>query len=118
MFGRYLDFNAVPRRTFFRYLRYFTSDEAEKERLDEFLSLEHAVEIHHNILLYLYIDALMQDELYDYCFRVRRTIQEVLSEFRNVRIPMDYIFDVFPPLRPRQFSIASSPKVSSLDSIA
>ncbi|KAH7871198.1 riboflavin synthase domain-like protein [Lentinula edodes] len=92
IFSRYLDFNAVPRRIFFRYLRYFTSDEAEKERLDEFLSLEHA------------------DELYDYCFRVRRTIQEVLSEFRNVRIPMNYIFDVFPPLRPRQFSIASSLK--------
>ncbi|KAJ3811563.1 riboflavin synthase domain-like protein [Lentinula aff. lateritia] len=92
MFGRYLDFNAVPRRTFFRYLRYFTSDEAEKDRLDEFLSLEHA------------------DELYDYCFRVRRTIQEVLSEFRNVRIPMNYMFDMFPPLRPRQFSIASSLK--------
>ncbi|KAJ4484280.1 hypothetical protein C8J55DRAFT_510197 [Lentinula edodes] len=94
IFSRYLDFNAVPRRIFFRYLRYFTSDGAEKERLDEFLSLEHA------------------DELYDYCFRVRRTIQEVLSEFRNVRIPMNYIFDVFPPLRPRQFSIASSLKKS------
>ncbi|KAJ4480982.1 hypothetical protein J3R30DRAFT_3462879 [Lentinula aciculospora] len=92
IFSRYLDFNAVPRRSFFGYLRYFTSDGAEKERLDEFLSPEHA------------------DELYDYCFRVRRTIQEVLSEFRNVRIPKNYIFDIFPPLRPRQFSIASSVK--------
>ncbi|KAJ3727635.1 riboflavin synthase domain-like protein [Lentinula raphanica] len=92
IFTNYLDFNAVPRRVFFQYLRHFTSDETEKERLSEFLSLEHA------------------DELYDYCFRVRRTIQEVLSEFRNVHIPRDYIFDVFPPLRPRQFSIASSVK--------
>ncbi|KAE9385814.1 riboflavin synthase domain-like protein [Gymnopus androsaceus JB14] len=90
IFSRYLDFNAVPRRTFFRYLRDFTSDETEKERLDEFLSAD------------------LADELYDYCYRVRRTIQEVLSEFRNAQIPRDYIFDVFPPLRPRQFSIASS----------
>jgi sulfite reductase alpha subunit-like flavoprotein len=42
---------------------------------------------------------------------VRRTIKEVLEEFRSVRIPLDYIFDVFPPLRPREFSIASSVKV-------
>lgn len=53
----------------------------------------------------------MKDELYDYSFRVKRTIKEVLSEFQHVVIPMDYIFDVFPPLRPRQFSIASSVKV-------
>ena len=53
----------------------------------------------------------MKDELYDYAFRVKRTINEVLSEFQHVVIPMDYLFDVFPPLRPRQFSIASSVKV-------
>lgn len=44
---------------------------------------------------------------------VRRTIKEVLEEFRSVRIPLDYIFDVFPPLRPREFSIASSVKVGA-----
>ncbi|KAF8654746.1 hypothetical protein AX16_003401 [Volvariella volvacea WC 439] len=92
LFTRYLDFNAVPRRTFFQYLRWFTTDDLEREKLDEFLSLEGA------------------DELYEYCHRVRRTIKEVLDEFRHVKIPKDYIFDVFPPLRPREFSISSSVK--------
>ncbi|KAF7330350.1 NADPH-dependent diflavin oxidoreductase 1 [Mycena venus] len=92
LFTHYLDFNAVPRRSFFEYLRHFTSDELEREKLEEFLSREGA------------------DDLYDYCYRVRRTIREVLAEFRHVKIPMEYIFDVFPPLRPRQFSIASSAK--------
>ncbi|PPQ83917.1 hypothetical protein CVT25_000662 [Psilocybe cyanescens] len=92
LFTRFLDFNAVPRRSFFQYLRYFTSDEREQEKLDEFLSAAGA------------------DELYEYCYRVRRTIHEVLSEFRHVKIPKGYIFDVFPPLRPREFSIASSIK--------
>lgn len=32
----------------------------------------------------------------------------MVAEFRSVRVPRDYIFDVFPPLRPREFSIASS----------
>ena len=93
LFTRYLDFNAVPRRSFFHYLRFFTTDERELEKLDEFLSSEGA------------------DELYEYTERVRRTIAEVLTEFRNVKIPIDYILDVFPPLRPRHFSIASSVKV-------
>ncbi|KAF8207221.1 hypothetical protein K438DRAFT_1815910 [Mycena galopus ATCC 62051] len=92
VFTRYLDFNAVPRRSFFEYLRHFTADKLEREKLDEFLSREGA------------------DDLYDYCYRVRRTIREVLAEFRHVKIPLEYIFDVFPPLRPRQFSIASSVK--------
>lgn len=43
LFTRFLDFNAVPRRTFFQYLRYFTEDELEMEKLDEFLSLAGAV---------------------------------------------------------------------------
>ncbi|KAJ7600784.1 riboflavin synthase domain-like protein [Mycena floridula] len=90
IFTRHLDFNATPRRSFFEFLRYFTADELEAERLDEFLSPQGA------------------DELYDYCFKVKRTIREVLSEFRQVKIPLDYIFDVFPALREREFSIASS----------
>ncbi|KAJ7220021.1 hypothetical protein GGX14DRAFT_432806 [Mycena pura] len=93
LFAQHLDFNSVPRRTFFNYLRYFTADELENEKLEEFLSREGA------------------DDLYEYCYRVRRTIREVLADFRHVTIPIDYVFDVFPPLRPRQFSIASSVKV-------
>ena len=43
LFSRFLDFRAVPRRSFFQYLRYFITDELEKEKLDEFLSREGAV---------------------------------------------------------------------------
>ena len=43
IFTRYLDFNAVPRRSFFRFIRHFTTDAAEGEKLDEFLSPEGAV---------------------------------------------------------------------------
>jgi hypothetical protein len=39
----YIDFNAVPRRSFFELLHYFTSDELELEKLGEFLSIEGAV---------------------------------------------------------------------------
>jgi sulfite reductase alpha subunit-like flavoprotein len=49
-----------------------------------------------------------QEDLYDYSSRVRRTIVEVLDDFKHLKIPINYIFDIFPPLRPREFSIASS----------
>ncbi|KAF8487214.1 hypothetical protein DFH94DRAFT_841580 [Russula ochroleuca] len=32
----------------------------------------------------------------------------VLSEFRSARVPREHIFELFPPLRPREFSIASA----------
>ncbi|KIK93213.1 hypothetical protein PAXRUDRAFT_829176 [Paxillus rubicundulus Ve08.2h10] len=92
LFTRYLDFNAVPPRSFFELLRHFATDELEREKLDDFVSNEGA------------------DDLYEYCQRAKRTIKEILAEFRSARIPRDYAFDLFPPLRPRQFSIASSPK--------
>ncbi|KAG1805730.1 hypothetical protein EV424DRAFT_270313 [Suillus variegatus] len=75
---------------FFQLLRYFAADELERENLDEFVSIEGA------------------DEMYGYCQRVKRTTWEVLSEFRSARIPREYVFDLFPSLRPREFSIASS----------
>ena len=111
LFTRFLDFKAVPRRSFFQYLRYFITDELEMEKLDEFLSREGAVGKYSNVSLYRADPVFVQDELYEYCYRVKRTILEVLSEFRHVQVPKDYVFDMFPPLRPREFSIASSLKV-------
>ena len=110
LFSSFLDFNAVPRRSFFKYIAHFTSSDLEKEKLEEFLSPAGAVSEMSQYSLH-FVAKMAQDELYEYCYRVRRTIQEVLSEFRHVKIPLDYIFDVFPPLRPREFSIASSIKV-------
>jgi sulfite reductase alpha subunit-like flavoprotein len=39
----HVNFRAIPRRSFFQYLRHFSKNEEEKERLDEFLSVEGAV---------------------------------------------------------------------------
>lgn len=103
----------MPRRSFFQYLRYFTTNELEKEKLTEFLSKEGAVGKVRNFSFLTKL-ILVQDELYEYCYLVRRTILEVLSEFRHVQVPKDYVFDMFPPLRPREFSIASSLKVREL----
>lgn len=43
IFTRYVDINAVPRRSFFALLKHFAQDELEREKLEEFLSEEGAV---------------------------------------------------------------------------
>ncbi|KAI9269869.1 hypothetical protein BY458DRAFT_533609 [Sporodiniella umbellata] len=90
----HLDIFGVPRRSFFEMLSYFTKDENMTERLREFTLPEG------------------QDDMWAYCMRPRRTIAEVLYDFRPAEIPFEYLLDLFPPLRPRSFSIASSPQTS------
>ena len=84
-----LDFNAIPRRSFFSMIAHFTDDQMQKERLLEFVKPEYI------------------DELYDYTTRPRRSILEVLQEFDTVKIPWQWAATVLPELRGRQFSIAS-----------
>ena len=84
-----LDLNAVPRRAFFGLLAHFTTDEYQRSRLVEFTQPEYL------------------DELYDYTTRPRRSVLEVLQEFHTVRIPWTWAAVVLPPLRGRQFSLAS-----------
>ena len=89
----YLDIQAVPSRYFFELLSHFSSDELEKEKCLEFNTGEG------------------QQDLYEYCNRPRRHLLEVLHDFRHStpNIPFDYLFDLVPAIKPRSFSIASSP---------
>jgi len=86
----------VPNRYTFQLLSYFTDSELEKEKLQEFTTPEG------------------QDELYNYCNRPRRTILEVLTDFpyATANLSLEYLFEIFSPIHPRAFSIASAPSVS------
>ena len=99
LFISYLDIFSVPRRSFFEWLSYFTTSEMETEKLREFCTAEG------------------QEDMYSYANRPRRTIYEVLAEFKSAQIPLNYIADIFPEIRPRQFSIASSSKVDCCSTI-
>nr|CAD7258918.1 unnamed protein product [Timema shepardi] len=84
---------ATPHRYFFHLLSHFTTSELEREKLLEFTTAEG------------------QEELYNYCHRPRRTVIEVLQDFSQTtpHIPLEYMFELFRPIKPRAFSIASSP---------
>ena len=90
-----LDITAIPRRSFFSLIANFTSDHSQRDRILEFTKPEYV------------------DELYDYTTRPRRSILEVLQEFDSVQIPWEWAPVVFPPLRGRQFSIASGGKLKT-----
>ncbi|KAJ1728216.1 NAPDH-dependent diflavin reductase [Coemansia biformis] len=94
LFTYYFDITAVPRRSFFEMLYYFSANDDEKERLREFSATEG------------------QDELHTYCMRPRRTIMEVLDDLPHSRVPVGYIFDVFPEIAERSFSISSAAEVT------
>merc|ERR1719295_1135288 len=89
----YFDIQSIPKRYFFELLSHFTTDEMEREKFVEFTTAEG------------------QQDLYDYCNRPRRNILEVLYDFRHTtpNIPVEYLWDLIPPIKPRSFSIASSP---------
>ena len=57
---------------------------------------------------------MFQDELFTYAQRPRRTILEVLADFKSIMIPVEYVLDVFPIIRPRKFSISNASQASSL----
>lgn len=85
----HIDITAIPRRSFLKSMSFFSTDDDHKERLLEF-----------NMPEYI-------DEYFDYATRSRRTIIEVLEEFTSVRLPVERLFDIFPIIRGRDFSIAN-----------
>ncbi|KIW71375.1 hypothetical protein PV04_03551 [Phialophora macrospora] len=93
----YLDINAIPRRSFLGGIANYTPDSMHRDRLLEFT------------------DPQYLDEFYDYATRPRRSILEILQEFDSVQIPWEEVTNVFPPMRPRQFSIASGGRLKVAD---
>ncbi|KAI6780424.1 NADPH-dependent diflavin oxidoreductase-like protein [Emericellopsis cladophorae] len=84
-----VDITAIPKRSFLKSMSYFSTDEYHKTRLLEFTQN-------------LYID-----EYFDYATRSRRSILEVLEEFTSVKLPAERLFDIFPLIHGRDFSIAN-----------
>lgn len=96
---QYWDLNALPRARAFEVLAYNCDNELEKEKLNEFASFEG------------------QQDLMSYVNRPRRTILEVLQDFPHAtsRLSIDTLFELFQPIKPRPFSIASSLLSNRLD---
>ncbi|KAH3671981.1 hypothetical protein OGAPHI_000167 [Ogataea philodendri] len=93
----HLDIMSIPRRSFFSLAWHFADDTMEKDKLREFSRLEES------------------EQLYDYANRPRRSILEVIQEFSSLKIPVDYLTELIPTLKPRLFSISSRPDTQKVD---
>lgn len=90
----YFDLTAIPRRYVFSVLSQLTDSELEREKCTEFTTAEG------------------QQDLYSYVNRPRRNIVEVLQDFPNAtkNLNLSMLFEILAPIKPREFSIASSYK--------
>lgn len=93
------DLNAVPRPRAFKLLATNCEDELEKEKLIEFSTPEG------------------QEDLFTYANRPRRTILEVLRDFHKStsKLNIELLFEIFPFIKTRSFSIASCPEYGKLE---
>lgn len=93
---QYWDLNATPRRSTMFTLSQISENELEKDKLAEFTVAD------------------KQEELYNYVNRPRRNIVEVLNDFPHAtsKLNVDLLFEIMQPIKPRAFSIASSPSYS------
>lgn len=96
---QFWDLSALPRARAFEVLAHNCENELEKEKLLEFASFEG------------------QQDLLSYVNRPRRTILEVLEDFPHAtsKLTLDFLFELFQPIKPRPFSIASSALSNHLD---
>lgn len=95
--SEYFDLMTIPRRHTFKILAQLTDSELERERCLEFASAEG------------------QEDFYSYAHRPKRNIVEVLADFPHAtsKLTKEMLFEILPPIKPRDFSIASNFKVHS-----
>lgn len=84
--------SSSPRRYFFEVMSRFAEVDHEKERLQYFASAEGAA------------------DLYKYNQRERRTVCEIFDDFPSLKPTIEWFLQVSPHLKPRYYSISSSPE--------
>lgn len=83
-----VDLTGKPRKSLFARLSAFAGDEATRARLSS-------------------------DDYAEFCAREKRGLYHILKDNPSLRLGLDSLLSLAPPLLPRYYSIASSPKVSS-----
>ena len=92
LFTHVLDIFGKPNRKFFETLSYFTKDEAERKQLQSIVENNSEG------------SALYRDLVHDFAHHA-----DVFKKFQSARPPIEQLLQMIPVLKPRSYSIASSP---------
>ena len=93
------DLTSVPKRLFF--MKIWNLQETEKEDEIEILK-------QHKQKLYEFGHSEDDYDYLEYVYRPRRSILEILYDFSYIKLPLEYLLDIMPIIRPRQYSISNS----------
>lgn len=93
----HINIHSPPPRRFFSIVWRFASEEREREKLYELAQLEET------------------EQLFNYVNRPKRTLFECIQEFFSLRIPIEFLVDACGLIRPREYSISSSPNSELLE---
>jgi sulfite reductase alpha subunit-like flavoprotein len=89
----YMDVLGTPRRHAVEMLSHFATDAVEKDKLMEIGAAKDGVDLYHS-----------------YLKREKRGFVELFADFPSCRPPLEWLVRIVPLLRPREFSISSSPR--------
>ncbi|OBA25501.1 riboflavin synthase domain-like protein [Hanseniaspora valbyensis NRRL Y-1626] len=93
------DLTSVPKRLFF--MKIWNLQETENEDEIEILK-------QHKQKLYEFGHSDDDYDYLEYVYRPRRSILEILYDFSFIKLPLKYLLDIMPIIRPRQYSISNS----------
>ncbi len=88
----YLDVLGTPRRHAVELLSHFATDTIERDKLIEIGAAKDGVDLYHS-----------------YLKREKRGFVELFADFPSCRPPLEWLVRIVPLLKPREFSISSSP---------
>ena len=112
LFTEYLDAFSAPRShsSLFHYISHFTLSQLKREKCIEYITPPRSTSATGaNVSNGLSTSqAEILDEVNSYLYRPKRTLEEVLIDFEVMRMPIEYILDVFPLMREREFSICTA----------
>eukprot|EP01065_Artemidia_motanka_P014153 TRINITY_DN18123_c0_g1_i1.p1 TRINITY_DN18123_c0_g1~~TRINITY_DN18123_c0_g1_i1.p1 ORF type:complete len:628 (+),score=147.46 TRINITY_DN18123_c0_g1_i1:84-1886(+) len=94
LFSCHLDICGTPGRSAFEILARFSRGDAEQQEKLQGMASNTPVGM---------------EDLRFYCTREKRTFVEVLCDFPSVDIPLEWLLELIPPLRPRLYSVSSAP---------
>ncbi|KAI9205278.1 uncharacterized protein BJ171DRAFT_501651 [Polychytrium aggregatum] len=90
IFRHFLDLHSLPRKSLFRLLAEYTSDEKEKTQL-------------------MFLSSTQGSNAYKALRAQAPTLLDILATFPSCHVPVDRLLEAVPRLQPRFYSVASSP---------
>lgn len=101
-----VDLKSLPKRNFFMKIWNFQSIESQNVNVEDEENMQTLNS--HKRKLFEFGHAADPYDYIEYVVQPRRTILEILFDFEYIKIPFEYILQILPKIKERQYSLSSS----------